>query len=47
MAGGSANRSIEQLINFGGYRQFSVPKPPLLLLQTVMRNIERPNNNKQ
>jgi hypothetical protein len=20
-----------QLINFGGYRQFSVPKPPLLL----------------
>ncbi|MCE9540466.1 MAG: hypothetical protein K8R85_14795 [Bacteroidetes bacterium] len=29
--GRSANTSIVQLINFGGYRQFSVPKPPLLL----------------
>jgi hypothetical protein len=29
--GRSANRNIVQLINFGGYRQFSVPKPPLLL----------------
>jgi len=29
--GGSANRNIVQLINIGGYRQFSVPKPPLLL----------------
>ncbi len=29
--GGSANRNIVHLINFGGYRQFSVPKPPLLL----------------
>ena len=29
--GGSANTNIEHLINFGGYRQFSVPKPPLLL----------------
>ena len=29
--GGSANRNIEQLINVGGYRQFSVPNPPLLL----------------
>ena len=29
--GGSANTNIVQLIKFGGYRQFSVPKPPLLL----------------
>ena len=32
--GGSANRNILQLINFVGYRQFSVPKPPLLLAAT-------------
>jgi hypothetical protein len=29
--GRSANTNIVQLIKFGGYRQFSVPKPPLLL----------------
>jgi len=29
--GGSANTNIVQLIKFGGYRQFSVPNPPLLL----------------
>jgi hypothetical protein len=29
--GGSANTNIVQLIKLGGYRQFSVPKPPLLL----------------
>ncbi len=29
--GGSANRNIMQLINFGGFIQFSVPNPPLLL----------------
>ena len=27
----SANTNIVQLIKFGAYRQFSVPKPPLLL----------------
>ena len=29
--GGSTNINIEQLINIGGYRQLSVPKPPILL----------------
>jgi len=29
--GRSANTNIVQLIKFGGYRQFCVPKPPLLL----------------
>ena len=29
--GRSANRNIVQIINIGEYRQFSVPKPPLLL----------------
>ena len=29
--GRSANTNIVQLIKFGGYRQFSVPNPPLLL----------------
>jgi hypothetical protein len=29
--GGSVNTSIEQLINFGGCGQFSVPKQSLLL----------------
>jgi len=30
-SGRSANTNIVQLIKFGGYRQFSVPEPPLLL----------------
>jgi len=31
MAGEVGKQTFVQLINFGGYRQFSVPKPPLLL----------------
>ena len=31
MAGEVRIQTFVQLIKFGGYRQFSVPKPPLLL----------------
>jgi len=31
MAGEVRIQTVVQLIKFGGYRQFSVPKPPLLL----------------
>ena len=31
MAGEMRIQTFVQLIKFGGYRQFSVPKPPLLL----------------
>ena len=34
--GGSTNINIELLINIGGYRQLSVPKPPILLAATVI-----------
>jgi len=31
MAGEVRKQTVVQLIKFGGYRQFSVPKPPLLV----------------
>jgi hypothetical protein len=31
MAGEVRIQTVVHLINFGGYRQFSIPKPPLLL----------------
>jgi len=31
MAGEVRKRTVVHLIKFGGYRQFSVPKPPVLL----------------
>jgi len=42
--GRSANTNIVQLIKFGGYRQFSVPNPPLLLAAKRYSQYPHPKN---
>ena len=41
MAGEVRIQTFVQLIKFGGYRQFCVPKPPLLLAANRYRALER------
>jgi len=47
IGGGSANTNIVQLIKFGGYRQFSVPKPPLLLAANRYRQVLKTTQREQ
>lgn len=41
MAGEVRIQTVVQLINFGGYRQFSFPKPPLLLAAKRYKQAEK------
>jgi hypothetical protein len=45
MAGEVRIQTFVQLIKFGGYRQFSVPKPPLLLAANVTHKLKTSRTN--